>query len=197
MSKTPYDQDNADFSDKAHESAQKQIYPKVFKVPFENLSFETTSLETSPRNEIMDGEMAIDRIVKVKIKCFRQALQFTIQERFRRPEHLKWKDITITEWNNNSNLPSELYKISSGLFVYGYYDLNTDNFIDVIVISVPTLLYNFVTDNLKYDKRKNKKNQDFIGIKFNDLDKSGCTLFWKSKDLNEGLFKLDNYSISI
>jgi hypothetical protein len=51
----------------------------------------------------------------------RAPLGFTIQERFRRPRYAEFQDLTLTEWNGNSNLPSELYKIRAGMFLYGYY----------------------------------------------------------------------------
>jgi hypothetical protein len=153
------------------------LYPLIFDCPFENLEFKDTLLGTSERNNILDGEMAIDRVIDVTVKSLKCPLTFTIQERFRRPKYYKWQDVTITEWNNRSGLPSELYKITSGLFVYGYYDEIANKFLDAIVVPVPDLLLSIALEELNYTKSTNKKEQDFICITFRDLESRGLISF--------------------
>ncbi len=177
--RTQFDQSHKDFSDKAHLAAQKLIYPKIFNT--NNLKFETTDLKDSEHSRILDGEMGIDRIVYVIVDNLKAPIKFTIQERFRSPQYLKWQDITITEWNNNSNLPSELYKINSGYFVYGYFDVTRNIFLDAICISVPDLLHSIVTNSLVYSRRINPKNQNFIGLKFQDLHNVGLVT-WRLRN---------------
>lgn len=174
--RTQFDQSHKDFSDKAHKAAQTLIYPKIFRTS--KLVFETTDLKDSEHSRILDGEMGIDRIVYVTVENLNAPIKFTIQERFRTPQYYKWQDITITEWNNNSNLPSELYKINSGYFVYGYYDVDKNYFLDAICVSVPDLLHSIATNRLIYSRRMNPKNQYFIGIKFTDLAKSSL-ITWR------------------
>lgn len=136
MARTLYEQDNADFSNRAHMRARDVLYPRIFNVRRERLQFEDTLLAQSDRAKILDGEMGVDRIVRVTIHNLHAPLMFTVQERFRRPEFAKYQDMTVTEWNHASNSPSELYKINAGLFVYGYFDERSGRFPDAIVISV-------------------------------------------------------------
>jgi len=176
MAKTLYQPENAKFSEIAHKAARKQIYPLIFKT--HNLEFEDTLLQTSDRGRILDGEMGVDRIVEVSVKTLHAPLVFTVQERFRRPEFVKYKDLTITEWNHASNLPSELYKINAGIFLYGYYDENEKRFIDAIAINVTDLLLVIAREKIYFTPKLNKKQQSFLAFSFASLKKSGVVVFW-------------------
>ena len=172
MSSTPFKKSNKDFSDAAHESAKINIYPLIFKCSPGDLFIETTTIGNGERAEILDGQMAVDRIIKVRVDGLRDKIQIPFQERFREPRFAQYRDITITEWNVNSNLPSELYKIQAHYFLYGYYDIDKDIFIDVININVAILLKNICEKNLIYSRKINpRSNQPFITIKFDDLFK--------------------------
>lgn len=172
---TPYSTQNQLFSDTAHISAQSLIYPHLFKADIENLSFETTSLSTSDKNAILDGEMAIDRIVKVSVNWFNAPIEFTVQERFRRVQFSKYKDITITEWNHRTNIKSELYKLNAGIFVYGYYG---DGFFDDwIAVNTVSLLHRLVSKKPSLDMKINpRSNQSFYTFKFEHLRRAGVVL---------------------
>ncbi|MBT9143017.1 MAG: hypothetical protein DDT29_01416 [Dehalococcoidia bacterium] len=165
------------FSEEAHLAAQKQLYPNIFKRPFGDLKFIATTLGISKKTDILDGEMGIDRMIEVTVNGFRKPLLFTVQERFRSPEYAKYKDITITEWNNVSGLPSELYKINAGIFVYGYYDSQSAVFLDAIVVETARLLFLLAVQQVHYEKRRNKRQQDFITIPFSDLKRGGAVLW--------------------
>ena len=65
---TPYSEGNQLFSDEAHLAAQTLIYPILFNIPRELLKFTTTSLSVGEKEKILDGEMAIDRLVSVKVQ---------------------------------------------------------------------------------------------------------------------------------
>ena len=172
--RTEYTAKNAEFSNLAHLAAQRLIYPFLFRCDPAQLSFESTLLETSEKNKILDGEMAVDRIVTVTVSGLHAPLSMTIQERFRRPEFSKYQDVTITEWNGASGLPSELYKIKAGYFVYGYYDDRQDLFTDAIAISVPDLQLRIIRGEIKYGRGVNKKQQSFFTFGFNELHR--CNL---------------------
>lgn len=176
---TPFSNDNADFTNKAHQAARWQVYPMLFRLPIDNLEFESTLLNMGERERQYDGEMAIDRIVKVKPATFDiQPLGFTIQERFRKPKFAKYKDITITEWNPISNKPGELYKLQAQLFMYGYYNEANNSFIDVVVFDVAKTLMGICNKSLKYSRGVNPRTkQPFVTIKFDDLSKEKCLLF--------------------
>jgi hypothetical protein len=175
---TIYEPNNGRFSDRAHEAAKRLIYPDIFQCEPNDLKFESTLLNTSEKNRILDGEMAVDRIVSVNVAQLRVPLSVTVQERFRRPNYGRiYHDITITEWNNASNLPSELYKIKSGLFLYGYYNDQTNTFSDAIAFSVFDLQLKLITREISYARNTNKKAQDFICIDFDELTRLGLVRY--------------------
>lgn len=167
--RTTYDTHNAQFSDVAHMSARKLIYPAAFGVDPTAITYERELVADSPRGRILDGEMAIDCTLHIHNPAYHAPLIFSVQERFRRAKYRKWRDITITEWNNTSNTPSELYKIRAGLFVYAYYDDNADTFFDVTIAHVSMLIQCIHTGKLPISRQRNAKNQDFIGVKIDDM----------------------------
>ena len=176
---TPYSTQNQLFSDSAHIAAQSIIYPILFNAPKEKLSFETTSLSTSDKNAILDGEMAVDRIVTVSVDWFKAPIEFTVQERFRRLKFAQYKDITITEWNHKTNRKSELYKLNAGIFVYGYY--GDDVFEDWIAINTVGLLHRLVQKKPNLEIKTNPRSrQTFYTFGFERLRKAGVILCEKN-----------------
>jgi len=175
--KTPYSSANQQFSDMAHEAAQELIYPKIFETTKDRLTFVSTSLATSDKNRILDGEMATDRIVNVTVNTLRRPLQFTIQERFRRVQYSRFQDVTITEWNNRSGQPSELYKLNSGVFVYGYFDDTRKTFDDWVAFNTVGFLYVMASGKCTVQKRRNgRSSQDFYTVPFDFLQQNGLIL---------------------
>lgn len=172
---TPYSRTNQSFSDEAHTAAQRLIYPRLFETTIERLSFDDVTGLTEARNKVLDGEMAVDKIVNVTVHGLQAPLVFTVQERFRRASAARFEDITITEWNCNSNLPSELYKIKAGLFLYGYYDDQRERFVGTtVVISVPSLLLRLASHTIDWRAEINpRSNQRFITIPFTALEEYG------------------------
>lgn len=177
MSYTPYSTDNKKFSDEAHMAARTLIYPRLFKMDASNITYEQQGEITTERWGALDGDMSIDRIVKVTVAGLRQPLTFTVQERFRKPDAAKWQDITITEWNNNTNLPSELYKIQANLFLYAYYG-GAGAFTDAICVGVTDLLMAITQKSVDFEDRKNpRSNQTFLAFKFDALHKAGLVVY--------------------
>jgi hypothetical protein len=178
MPATPFSNANKEFSDKAHLAARRLIYPQMFKALPQNISYETQEEITSERGGALDGDMSIDRVVKVTVSGFRAPFTFTVQERFRKPENAKWQDITITEWNTRSNTPSELYKISANFFLYGYYDDLRMSFVDALIINVPSMMYSIATGAFRPDRRNNpRSDQPFLCLKFDDLHRAGLVMY--------------------
>ena len=170
--RTPYDKDNQAFSDDAHQVAQKEIYPHLFTSMTRQrdfpLMFESTTLAMGERERLLDAEMSVDRIVKVKGR--RSSLQFTVQERFRRTGYVQQQDVTVTAWNGRSNTPSELYKMDSAFFVYGYFDSRRLTFIDWIVFHTSIFKCAVIDGRLSLGREiANKKGQIFHGIPFANL----------------------------
>jgi hypothetical protein len=135
------------------------------------------------RSDVLDGALGIDRIVKVKglPKFLRQPITFTVQERFRRIEFAKWKDVTITEWNNVTNQPSELYKIIANIFLYGYYDPTTGAFLDAIAFDPLAALRLLCADRIKFSTGVNPRSkQNFVAFTFINLQQAGCVIYWQN-----------------
>lgn len=171
MSRTSYSLDNQNFSDLAHAQAKIQIYPKIF--PSCNLKVISTSLAMGEKERILDGEMAIDRIVEVSTKSLKASMEFTVQERFRRDKFRKFHDMTITEWNNSSQMKSELYKLNAQLFVYGYF--NGEVITEWVAVDTTKLLHGIAIESIAYKKGFNPRSkQDFITLPFSSLNESGC-----------------------
>jgi hypothetical protein len=173
---TRFEQHNQDFSDKAHAAAQSLVYPRLFKCDESRLKFDSASVSDGGEKAILDGQMAVDRLVKVTVDGLRHPIQHTVQERFRRPGYRNYRDITITEWNHASNQPSELYKIKCGIFTYGYYYEDEGRFGDVIAVDVSAFLMAMTTGAITYAKKTNRKKQDFICVSFDALHEAGVVL---------------------
>lgn len=176
MASTPYSKNNKAFSDEAHMAARTLIYPRLFKTDATNITYEQQGEITTERWGALDGDMSIDRIVKVTVGRLRQPLTFTVQERFRNTWYSHKEDITITEWNNNSNRPSELYKIQANLFLYAYYGMGT--FVDSICVNVTDLLMALVQKTIEFGVRPNtRSNQTFLTLGFDALHKAGLVVY--------------------
>lgn len=176
--RTQFDEKNKSFTDKCHMIAQEKFYPVVFNTTQDKIESVDTSLSKGEKEQILDGQMAVDRILHVTVFDLMQPLEFTIQERFRRPEYLKWQDVTITEWNRNSNLPSELYKLNAGMFVYGYANdaYKPTDLLQAYAVNTTKVLHLIATGGIKYNRQINPKNQYFIGIRIDELRKTGCMI---------------------
>lgn len=167
---TPHSRANQAFTDAAHQAAQDLLYPSLFNVSRERLSFESTTLGKSDTATFLDGEMAIDRIVNIKVPGLRRSLSITVQERFRQLKYSKFRDLTITEWNPRTDLPSELYKLRAGVFLYGYYDESASLFCSAIAVDVVPLLIAIAHSGIRYTTGTNPRTeQPFLCFKFDDL----------------------------
>jgi len=173
-------------------AARRLLYPLIFQVPEQALKYESMTRWANERQRIFDGEMAIDRLVKVSAPRLAEPLTFTIQERFRNRYGTDWHgdivdytkkytDVTITEWNHASNLPSELFKIRAGYFIYAYYDPAIDTFFKPIMVNVPKLLLTIVHDEIPWDRDYNPKQQSFLGFPYDELKSLGLDDFYKDE----------------
>lgn len=172
---TRFDKKNSDFTNKAHLVARETIYPYLFKG--KTLDFIDTQFDSINKfYHFLDSEWGIDRIVKVSADNYAIPLEITIQERFRKSENRKYQDITITEWNYSSGKPSELYKIKSQIFLYGYFNEDLNIFEEALFVNTSTLLLKILSGQIKVNTGMNPKNQSFITIKFKELFNENCVL---------------------
>lgn len=179
MSKTDFSKENSSFSNNAHRAAQRIIYPSLFNVGMDRLHFIDTTIETGSKGDYLDGTLGIDRIVGVDANL-RMPLLFSIQERFRKSKYDRYQSLTITEWNPESNTPSELYKIIAQYFVYGYY--GSGKFSSYIVADIAQLMRGIYTGELNYNRGSNPRSkQPYIELSFSALRDYGCLIDY---DLN-------------
>jgi len=95
---------------------------------------------------------------------------------------MKFGDITITEWNYASDLPSELYKINAGYFIYAYYDKPTGTFFRPVMVNVSDLLLAIVNRKIRYgEPTKNEKDQSFLPFQYDELKKLNLVRFYRHK----------------
>jgi len=175
---TPYSHANQNFSDAAHAAAQSLIYPSLFECDQSLIGFESSSVSDGGEKAILDGQMAVDRLVKVTVGGLREPIEHMIQERFRKPSFAKFRDITITEWNHASGKKSELYKLKAGIFLYGYFNEATNDFGEVIAVDTAKLLVAITTQSIPFTLQHNPRSrQDFICFKFDLLHDSGL-VYW-------------------
>ena len=157
----------------AHLAAQEQFYPLLF--PDVPLTFEDTA------NTIKDMEYAVDCIVAIGLRQLRAPLRLSVQERWRTDlEAMSWGDITVTEWNLASDLPSELHKLGAQLFVYGFYDKVAGRIVAAAAVDVPRMVLALSLGKLSYRERR-RGDQSFLGFGVSDLEAVGAVLLKKGR----------------
>jgi hypothetical protein len=194
--RTEYEPERAAFSDKAHEAAKRLIYPLIFKTDMDHIEYHSSRVGNGGVDRILDGSMGIDLVVNVTVDGLMNPLIFTVQERYREIKYANRKLLTITEWNNSSNLPSELYKLYATLFVYGYYDKEEDRFVDAVCASVPDMILALSKKEISYSRQLNKKNQYYISVSFKELDRLNILQFWLKREGKQmSLFSMVSSSV--
>lgn len=178
--KTPYSPRNQRFSNEAHAAARTLFYPLMFEVRPSAIKWKDHSVSDGGESAVMDGQLGIDRTAKVSHPGLAGPLEHVIQERFRKIEWARKRDITITAMNNASGQPSELYKLKSGLFVYGYFDDCRREFGEVIAVYVEAILdiigRGLIETGNEYNPRS---DQNFVTLKFDDLWANGAVRYHK------------------
>jgi len=156
-------------SQRAHLAAQTQFYPKLF--PGLHLTFEPTG------QTIADLDYAIDCKLAVTVPGFRAPICLAIQERWRPDlDAMRYGDVTVTEWNIASDLPSELHKLGAHWFVYGFYDKDDNQIVSGVVVSVPRMLSGLANGLLPYERRP-RGDQHFLAFKVEDLKTIGAEVY--------------------
>ncbi len=193
---TLYDKTRAIWSRKAHNLAEKNglyssIYPNASKITFECTDMMMN--EDDKRCQILDGELKIDYIGKIIIPNHRFYSKMPrcvyIQERWRRPEHRHYRQVTLTEFNRGTNIVSELFTIGAQFMLYGYcaqgWGEETESpkdpldITEAIYINVGSLIEALINGTIHVVKADHgRKDQDFVGFNFNDLRNSGIARWY-------------------
>lgn len=176
---TPHSAANQAFSDAAHTHALRVLYPALFAVEPHFIQATDCTITGAAvgnadrakiRASVLDGELGIDKILKVRYGQFDKPLVHSIQERFRKPEFARIRDLTITEVNPNTNQPSELYKLLAQWFVYGYFDSEKRVMVEAVACPVPSLIAAIVHGQVPFTRQTNPRTgQPFVCVGFDDL----------------------------
>ncbi|MGH3447089.1 MAG: hypothetical protein ACRDP4_05655 [Nocardioidaceae bacterium] len=163
---TVFSQGRWEFTKKAHVAAETQFYPLMWPggVAFEDVT-----------KTAQDLDYAIDCQLAVTVDGLKAPIRMSIQERFRQPEGMDYGDITVTEWNLDTNLPSELHKLGAQMFVYGFYDESCDHIVLAVAVDVGLMQWALAHDELPYVRRR-RGDQSFLGFRFGALRKLGAVL---------------------
>lgn len=172
---TRYDIDRADFSGRVHMTARRVLYPAFFGVPAEMLEYvECDAAPMQSFERALDTRLGIDKIVRVCDPQFRLPIPHAIQERFQRPVNARRRNITITEFNESTGLPSEMYKMVAQWFVGAFASEDAQVLTEGVIVSVPDLRRAMRAGRIRWDCEKfNDKGQPFIRLTFDDLLDSG------------------------
>jgi hypothetical protein len=136
-----YSPERAAASQRAHRTAQAQFYPALFQG--RPLAFEDCT------DTAADLRYAIDVQVAVTLPQLRAPLRFTVQERWRLDlTAMAYRDVTVTEWNLDTDRPSELHKLGAHLFVYGFYDATRDRIVQAAAVNVPRMVRGYALGKL-------------------------------------------------
>jgi len=165
---TTFSQRRMDDSKLAHLAAQQQFYPQLF--PGRPLKFEDVT------KTVQDLEYAIDVQVSVDLPQLRAPLKFAIQERWRTDLAARaYGDVTVTEWNLDSDRPSELHKLGAHLFVYGFYDKQADRIVAAVAVDVPRMLRALALGKLNYTEQR-RGDQSFVAFQLRSLENVGAVI---------------------
>lgn len=178
MVRTKFDREHSEFSERAHQAAVRQVYPEIFEgAPDDSVLVKSPSRLESEEDKTLDLRFKIDRVLESEFEDFRGNVPITVQERFRSPEYQRYRDLTITEYNVQSDAESELHGLWANLFVYGYYDDEEDEIVEAIIVNIPALFLALSNRDIDYRRNTNPKNQDFISFKFDDLHDIGAVVY--------------------
>lgn len=170
--RTAYRPVNASFSLDAHAAAEKQVYPIWFP---HGVVFEDTTSTTRDLDYAIDCQLAVNLRPS---DSFKAPVHLSVQERWRRPAHHGYHDITVTEWNETSGLPSELHKLAAQLFVYGFYDADRDVVTEAVAVSIPTMIAALAVDRLPWSRNwRRDRAQRFLAFQVDALMRVGAVLY--------------------
>lgn len=170
--RTAFSAERMSFTKRGHLAARQQFYAPMFDhLP---VTFEDTV------GTVRDLDYAVDCIAAVTVDGLRAPLRFSIQERWREPEAMRFGDITVTEWNLPTDQPSELHKLGAHLFVCGFYDSGNDLIVAGVAVDVAVLLHAVARGAIPYVRRSRPGgDQRFLAFTVPDLRNIGAVVYQK------------------
>lgn len=168
MTSTPFDPNNKEFTDTVHRDYRDFIYPPLFGLSKDAITYDEVPLELM---EEADRYLGLDCMVHTKFKGMLQAISHSVSFRMRDAEKFQhWQDLTITEANEASGMVGELSKIVTELFTYGYFSFVLKRLVEVIVVDMPDLKMAYARGEIPYRRSYNPRtSQPFVCFLFDDL----------------------------
>lgn len=158
------------FTKRAHLAAQRQFYPPMND--YRSIKFQDTV------GSDLDMKHCIDFRLGLKRPGLKAPMVISVQERWRRPEFRRFRDVTITAWNLATNLPAELHKLDAHIFVYGFYDEATDRIVEATAIRTVDMVAGIHSGRLEYQEgTRGDLNQSFVSIKVDALKRIGAIIY--------------------
>jgi hypothetical protein len=178
VAKIKFDKHHYEFSDYASRVAERTIYSDfVNREHPDNLGFGL--IDRGGTRD--DFDLGIDRILEVR--CPDRIVEYTVQERFRRHPYARYRQLTATQVNLESDQKGDFEKLEADLYVYGYLDTDL-SWIEAIVVDAKRLKRMHDDGIIPPSDRKlyKRKSQVIIAWDFDLLDQAGCIL-WHSRNL--------------
>ena len=182
MAYTPFSHEQFNYSNAIHEKNKDLIYPYVYGVSKEHISYGdgTSDKDIEQFQDFQEGR---DCTFEVMHPGWKYCAKHTSQYRFRdAQDYQRYQDLTITLTNPKSGLPGELFKLLAELFVYGYHHKPTDRLVETLVADCPRMRNGILNGTLPYTIGgiNTRSKQPFIAVQFDDLKKQGMVLLhWK------------------
>lgn len=161
----------------ASRAARRALYPILF--PDASLEF-TEQLSTyvnHPCRQALDYWLGIDIVVTARTAHLPFPVQFTVQERFRRPSPWRFVDVTLTAFNQNTGGPSEAFTSHAAFLLYAYYNPETGQFPAATWINLPALKEGLAAGKIRTGEHVNPKGHLFYSYPLADLRACGALLW--------------------
>ena len=162
MAKTPFDQENMDFSLRARKRAVETVYPKAFGAG--------GPVDTTGSGADMDKGYDL-------IWLCEDGTTVSIQERFRREKYSEYRELTATKHNHASDSTGDFFKLDADYYAYGYFSStrqSEDDFSEILIVNVDKLKHGDVEPDEQWYGRK---SQAFFCWPFESLIERGYHVY--------------------
>jgi hypothetical protein len=167
------------FEEVTHQALRRQVYPHLFPRIFH---WVTDDMVIRWRyNKEADLDLGVDRIAVVPSvnPAFAAGISFAISERARRPDAMKYADVTFRRWWPRANKPSEVHKTCADYNVYAVYDEHRNTVLKAVVTNMLTVRHALADGSLPWSPGSNRAPGDstFIAVRERDLAKVGAVVY--------------------
>jgi len=191
---TSHSKEKAAFAAAGHAAACKQLYPALFGKNHNVRWFDAAEWRDMPHGperdkaEVLDKELAVDALAFVQtddVESRKWPLKLAVQERWREIDKKGYQEFTTTYERKCTRQPGELFKLSGGLFIYGYFDDVSKQIVQAVVVDWTKFQLAFLAgkfliekDGKLVDPIQEDKKQDsmFLYVAFEKLHRLGIII---------------------